>query len=94
MFLQDCRQIQGKLILPPVLFTFCVMIDILKAFLIFCGILARSRAWQFQVAVSLNIWCIPLIFENVGQIGRTSKTYMMTDFFVKQTAFYTSATRP
>ena len=69
------------------------MIDILKAFLMFCDILARSRAWQFQVAVSLNIWCIPLIFENVGQIGRTSKTYMMTDFFVKQTTFYTSATR-
>ena len=70
------------------------MIDILKAFLMFCDILARSRAWQFQVAVSLNIWCIPLIFENVGQTGRTSKTDMMTDFFVKQTTFYTSATRP
>ena len=70
------------------------MIDILKAFLMFCDILARSRAWQFQVVVSLNIWCIPLIFENVGQIGRTGKTYMMTDFFVKQTTFNTSATRP
>ena len=60
----------------------------------FCDILARSRAWQFQVAVSLNIWCIPLISENVGQIGCTGKTYMMTDFFVKQTTFYTSATWP
>ena len=53
-------------------------------------ILARSRAWQFQVAVSLNIWCIPLIFENVGQIGRTGKTYMMTDFFVKAQATTTT----
>ena len=63
------------------------MIDILKAFLMFCDILARSRAWQFQVAVSLNIWCIPLFFENVRQIGRTSKTYMMTDFFLNKQLF-------
>ncbi len=27
-------------------------------------------------------------------MGRTSKTYMMTDFLVKQTTFYASATRP
>ena len=66
------------------------MIDILKAFLMFCDILARSRAWQFQVAVSLNIWCIPLIFENVGQIGNLYDDR----FFVKQTTFNTSATRP
>ena len=66
------------------------MIDILKAFLMFCDILARSRAWQFQVVVSLNIWCIPLIFENVGQIVNLYDDR----FFVKQTTFNTSATRP
>ena len=63
------------------------MIDILKAFLMFCDILARSRAWQFQVVVSLNIWCIPLIFENIRQIGRTGKTYMMTDFLLNKQLF-------
>ena len=46
------------------------------------------------MAVSLKIWCIPPIFEYVLQIGRTSKTYVVTDFLVKQTVFYTSATRP
>ena len=66
------------------------MIDILKAFLMFCDILARSRAWQFKVVVSLNIWCIPLIFENVGQIGNLYDDR----FFVKQTTFNTSATWP
>lgn len=75
-------------------YAWSALIDILIAFLTFCDILARSRAWQFQVVVPLNIWCILLIFENVGQIGCISKTYVMTDFFVKQTTFYTSATRP
>ena len=39
---------------------------------------------------SLNIWYIPLIFDNVWQIGRTGKNYLLTDFFVKQTTFCTS----
>ena len=45
------------------------------------------------MAASLNIWYIPLIFDNVWQIGRTTETYLLTDFFVKQTTFYTGATR-
>ena len=65
----------------------CVMSDSLIAFLYFGDILARSRAWQFQVAASLSIWYIPLIFDKVGQIGRAGKTYLLRDYFVKQTTF-------
>ena len=42
---------------------------------------------------SFNIWYIALIYDKVWQIGRTSKTYLLTDFFEKQTTFYTSATQ-
>jgi len=52
------------------------MIDSLKVFLMF----SENELQSFQVPVSLNIWYIPRIFENVKQIGRTRKTYVMTDF--------------